>query len=152
MRLGYLFGILTILGFIIMGSPAVAQQLRVKAVVTQWRPLVLFAQPGDTVTFVGMVGHDTVSIEGMIPDGAQSWTSKLGEEAFTITLEHQGVYIYKCTPHMSSGMVGSIVVGDGDPENLATIESSLKDVKIGRNMVNRTLKKTKKALAARANQ
>ena len=51
---------------------------------------------------------------------------------------------------MSSGMVGSIVVGDGDPENLATIESSLKDVKIGRNMVNRTLKKTKKALAVRA--
>ena len=65
MRLGYLFGIFTILGFTIMGSPGVAQQLRVKAVVTQWRPLVLFAQPGDTVTFVGMVGHDTVSIEGM---------------------------------------------------------------------------------------
>jgi pseudoazurin len=152
MRLRTVIRLFAVLGLAIAADNAAAQRLEVKGVVTQWRPLVLFAQPGDTVTFVGMIGHDSASIEGMIPAGAQSWKSKLGEEAFTITVEKKGVYIYKCTPHMSSGMVGSIVVGDGEPHNLASIEESLPDVKIGRNMVNRTLKKTKKALAARAGQ
>lgn len=127
-----------------------AEQLKIKGVVTQWQPLVLFAQPGDTVTFTNMAGHDTEAIEGMIPEGAETWKSKLGEEAFTITVEKEGAYIYKCTPHMSTGMVGAIVVGDADPANLATIEASLPEVKIGRNMVNRVIKKTKKALEKRA--
>ena len=51
---------------------------------------------------------------------------------------------------MSTGMVGAIVVGDADPANLPGIEESLPDVKIGRNMVNRTIKKMKKALEKRA--
>jgi len=46
-----------------------AEQLKVKGVITQWQPLVLFAQPGDTVTFVNMIGHDTEAAEGMIPEG-----------------------------------------------------------------------------------
>lgn len=127
-----------------------AEQLKVKAVVTQWAPLVLFAQPGDTVTFVNMLGHDTVSIDRMIPDGAEAWKSKLGAEAFTITVEKEGAYIYKCTPHMSAGMIGAIVVGDADPANLAGIEQSLPDVKIGRNMVKRTIRKMNQALEKRA--
>jgi hypothetical protein len=50
---------------------------------------------------------------------------------------------------MSTGMVGVIIVGDNrPPANLAAIEESLPDVKIGRNMVNRALKKAKKALEA----
>jgi plastocyanin len=57
-----------------------AEQLKVKGVITQWDPLVTFAQPGDTVTFVNMAGHDTESIEDMIPEGAKPWKSKLGEE------------------------------------------------------------------------
>ncbi len=138
--------------FIMLLSAQVAgaEQLKVKAVVTQWAPLVLFAQPGDTVTFVNMLGHDTVSIDGMIPDGAEAWKSKLGEEAFTITVEKEGAYVYKCTPHMSAGMVGAIVVGDADPANLAAIEQSLPDVKIGRNMVQRIIRKTNQALEKRA--
>lgn len=127
-----------------------AEQLKVKGVITQWQPLVVFAKPGDTITFTGMAGHDTEAIEGMIPEGAQGWKSKLGEEAFTITVEKEGAYIYKCTPHMSTGMVGAIVVGDGEPTNLADLEAMLPDVKIGRNMVNRTIRKMKKALEKRA--
>ncbi len=129
---------------------AVAEQLQVKGVVTQWVPLVLFAQPGDTVTFVNMIGHDTEAIEGMMPAGAEGWKSKLGEEAYTITVEKEGAYIYKCNPHISTGMVGAIVVGDGDPANLGDIEKSLPEVKVGRNMVNRAVKKMKKALEKRA--
>jgi pseudoazurin len=134
----------------VASQTAIAEQLKVKGVITQWRPLVLFAQPGDTVTFTGMAGHDSEAIEGMIPEGAAGWKSKLGQEAFTITVEKEGAYIYKCTPHMSSGMVGAIVVGDADPANLPGIELALPDVKIGRNMVNRTVKKMKKALEKRA--
>jgi pseudoazurin len=126
-----------------------AEQLKVKGVITQWDPLVTFAQPGDTVTFVNMAGHDTESIEDMIPEGAKPWKSKLGEESFTITMEKEGAYIYKCTPHMSTGMVGAIIVGNGEPANLAGIEESLPQVKIGRNMVNRTVKKMKQAIAER---
>jgi pseudoazurin len=127
-----------------------AEQLKVKAVVTQWAPLVLFAQPGDMVTFVKMAAHDTVSIEGMIPDGADAWKSKMGEEAFTITVEKEGAYIYKCTPHMSAGMVGAIVVGDAQPSNLTQLQESLPDVKIGRNMVKRTIRKMTQALEKRS--
>ena len=134
---------------LIATQSAAAEQLKVKAVITQWQPLVLFAQPGDTVTFVGMAAHDTEAIEGMIPEGAQGWKSKMGAEAFTITLEKEGAYIYKCNPHMSTGMVGAIVVGDADPENLPGIEEMLPTVTIGRNMVNRTVRKMKKALAKR---
>jgi pseudoazurin len=135
---------------LVSAQNATAEQLKVKGVVTQWVPLVLFAQPGDTVTFVNMAGHDTAALDGMIPEGAEGWQSKMGEEAFTITVEKEGAYIYKCTPHMSTGMVGAIVVGDADPANLPGIEESLPDVKIGRNMVNRTIKKMKKALEKRA--
>lgn len=134
----------------VVAQNANAEQLKVKAVITQWQPLVLFAQPGDTVTFTNMAGHDTTSLEGMIPEGAKAWGSKMGEEAFTITLEKEGAYIYKCTPHISTGMVGAIIVGNGDPENLEAIETSLPNVSVGRNMVNRTIKKTKQALAKRA--
>lgn len=134
----------------VFAQGASAEQLKVKGVITQWQPLVLFAQPGDTVTFTNMAGHDTAAIEGMIPEGAEAWHSKLGEEAFTITVEKEGAYIYKCTPHISTGMVGAIIVGDGDPANLEAIEAKLPDVSVGRNMVNRTIKKMKQALAKRA--
>ena len=123
----------------------------VKGVITQWRPLVVFAQPGDTVKFTNMLGHDTTSMRGMIPEGAEGWRSKLGEEGFGITVQQEGVYIYKCTPHITTGMVGAIVVGDANPpDNLATLEGNLPNVKVGRNMVNRTIRKMKKVLEKKA--
>ena len=123
----------------------------VKGVITQWQPLVVFAQPGDTVKFMNMLGHDTTSMEGMIPQGAEGWHSKLGEEGFSITVQQEGVYIFKCTPHISTGMVGAIVVGDANPpDNLATLEDNLPNVKVGRNMVNRTIRKMKKLLEKKA--
>lgn len=130
---------------------AVAEEHIVKGVVTQWKPLVTFAQVGDTIRFTSMTGHDTASIEGMIPEGATPWQSKLGEEAFTVTVDKEGAWVYKCTPHMTTGMVGVIVVGDArPPANLEALEANLPNVSIGRNMVNRALKKTKKAIAAEA--
>jgi pseudoazurin len=119
----------------------------IEGVVTQWKPLVTFAKAGDTVRFKTMAGHDTQTIEGMIPAGATVWKSQLGEEGFTATLDKEGVWIYKCNPHMTTGMVGAIVVGDArPPANLKELEAALPNVKVGRNMVQRTLKKMQQAL------
>ena len=53
-----------------------AEQLKVKGVITQWQPLVLFAQPGDTVTFVNMIGHDTEAGSAGAPPGLRGRTAK----------------------------------------------------------------------------
>jgi pseudoazurin len=130
---------------------AVAEEHVIEGVVTQWRPLVTFAQPGDTVRFKNMTGHDTETIEGMIPEGATPWKSALGEEGFSATLDKEGAYIFKCNPHMSTGMVGAVVVGDArPPANLQQIEDNLESVKVGRNMVKRAITKMKQALEAEA--
>ena len=96
------------------------QNHTVKAAVTKFLPMVLFINPGDTVTWTNMAGHDTTSLDGMIPEGAEKWQSKMGE-TFSVTLDKEGAYVYKCTPHASLGMLGAIIVGEGDPENLKQI-------------------------------
>ncbi len=118
-----------------------AEEHVIKAVVTNWMPLVTYVKPGDTVKFVQMIGHDTETIEGMLPKGATPWKSKLGEEGFSVKLEKKGAYIYKCAPHVTTGMVGAIVVGNGVPKNLAALDASLSEVKIGKNMVKRAIRK-----------
>ena len=124
-----------------------AEEHVIQAVITQWRPMVTFAKPGDTLRFVGMAGHDTETIEGMIPEGATAWKSKLGEEAFTTTLNKEGAWIFKCSPHMTTGMVGVVVVGDArPPANLAALEAALPNIDVGRNMVKRAITKLKQAL------
>lgn len=118
----------------------------IKAVITNWMPLVTYVKPGDTIKFVQMAGHDAETIEGMLPKGATPWKTKMGEEGFSVKLEKAGAYIYKCNPHMTTGMVGAVVVGDGAPENLAALDASLDKVKVGKNMVNRTIRKLKEDL------
>ena len=75
-------------------------------------PDILYVQPGDAIQWVNMAvgGHDSVSIEGLIPEGAQPWRSQIGEN-FGVTLTVEGVYAYVCEPHISFGMMGVIVVG-----------------------------------------
>ena len=104
-------------GAMLLGAATFAQadEHIVQAVVTQWRPMVTFAKPGDTIRFTGMAGHDTQTIEGMIPEGATTWQSKLGEEGFVATVDEEGAWIFKCNPHMTTGMVGVVVVGDARP-------------------------------------
>ena len=137
------------LGLALCGA-ASAEEHIVKGVITQWQPLVTFAQPGDTIRFTGMTGHDSTSMEGLIPEGAEMWGSKMGEEGFSITVDKEGGYVFKCTPHITTGMVGVIVVGDDDPANMADLEANSGNVKVGGNMVKRALRKTKKALEKRA--
>lgn len=90
----------------------------VKAQGLKYNPLVIKIQPGDTVAWENMPTHDTQSLEGLIPEGAEAWHSKLGqnyERTFTV----EGIYVYKCTPHIGAGMGGAIIVGN--PVNLDQI-------------------------------
>ncbi len=86
-------------------------------------PAYLKIEPGDTVIFKAVdKGHNTVSVKGMIPEGATAWKSKMNKD-FEITLEKPGVYGYKCLPHFGMGMVGVIQVGD-DISTLETAKSA----------------------------
>ena len=143
MRSIRILGAMALLG---LSSGAPAEEHVIKGVITNWVPLVTYAKPGDTLKFMQMAGHDTESIDGMIPEGATKWKAKMGQEGFSVKLEKEGAYIYKCNPHMTTGMVGAVVVGDGEPKNLAALDKSLNDVKLGKNMVARTIKKMKQEL------
>jgi pseudoazurin len=131
---------------VLASANATAAEHIIKAVITNWTPLVTFAKPGDSIKFMQMAGHDTETIEGMFPAGAKPWKAKLGEEGFSVTLDKEGAYIYKCNPHMTTGMVGAVVVGDGAPKNLKALDDALPKVKLGKNMVARTIKKMKQEL------
>ncbi len=125
-----------------------AEDHTVKAVITQWDPMVLFVEPGDRVLWTNMVGHNVALVEGMHPEGVETFSSKMGEENYNVTFEKEGAYVYICTPHVSTGMVGVVVVGE-NPDNVEALDAALPSVKIGRNMVGRAIRKMKKELAAR---
>ncbi|RWN50534.1 pseudoazurin [Mesorhizobium sp.] len=77
-----------------------------------FEPDFVKAAPGDTIRFVPTdKGHNAETIKGMIPDGAEPFKSKFGEE-ITVTLDTEGVYGVKCTPHYGMDMVALIEVGD----------------------------------------
>ncbi len=81
-------------------------------------PKILQINAGDTVKFIAAdKGHNSESIKGMIPDGAEKWKGKINKEV-EITLDVPGFYGYQCKPHANMGMIGLIVVeGDGKMDN-----------------------------------
>lgn len=77
-----------------------------------FEPAFVKAAPGDVIHFVPTdKGHNVESIDGMLPDGVDSFKTKFNE-AFELTVDAQGVYGVKCTPHYSMGMVAVIQVGE----------------------------------------
>ncbi|MGR3378877.1 pseudoazurin [Salipiger abyssi] len=77
-----------------------------------YEPQFLSVAPGDTVVFVSkQPGHNAATIDGMIPEGAEPFKSRLGED-FTVTLTEPGLYGIKCNPHYAMGMVMLIEVGE----------------------------------------
>lgn len=75
-----------------------------------FEPGFVKAEPGDTVKFV-LVGqaHNSATVE--VPEGASGWQGGINEE-ITVTLDKEGVYVYKCTPHAALNMAGVIQVGE----------------------------------------
>ncbi|MDV4169616.1 pseudoazurin [Rhodovulum sp. FJ3] len=87
-----------------------------EAGVMVFEPAFVKAAPGDVIHFVPTdKGHNVESIDGMLPEGVESFKTKF-DDAFELTVDAEGVYGVKCTPHYSMGMVAVIQVGD--PVNL----------------------------------
>tara|TARA_B110001454_G_C12607092_1_gene387050 strand:- start:280 stop:723 length:444 start_codon:yes stop_codon:yes gene_type:complete len=85
-----------------------------------FEPAVLKVEVGDTVTFKATdMAHNSASIEGMIPEGANSWNGAMSRDV-TVTVNKEGIYVYQCTPHSMMAMVGVIQVG-GLLSNMASI-------------------------------
>lgn len=75
-----------------------------------FEPGFLKVAPGDTVTFVPEdPAHNTNAV--LRPEGGTDWKGDINEEV-TVTLNQEGVFVYKCDPHTSLGMVGVIQVGE----------------------------------------
>ncbi|MFB2533449.1 pseudoazurin [Paracoccus sp. p4-l81] len=92
-----------------------------------YEPQHLTIAPGDTVRFLPtQSGHNAATIDGMIPDGAEAWKSKINEE-FEVTLTVPGRYGIKCSPHYAMGMVMVIDVGeDAEAEIPANVPARAK--------------------------
>lgn len=82
-----------------------------------FEPAYVKAEPGDTITFVPQNSSHYVQSYA-VPEGVSPWKSKL-DEAFTVTVEKEGVYLYYCPPHLMMAMIGIIQVGK--PANLEAV-------------------------------
>ncbi|MEO0335095.1 MAG: pseudoazurin [Pseudomonadota bacterium] len=75
-----------------------------------YEPAFLKVEVGDVIVFEPTdSGHNSKSV--FYPKAAQAWDSKI-DEKIEITLTEEGIYIYECTPHVSTNMVGVIQVGE----------------------------------------
>lgn len=103
-------------------------------------PHVVRIEPGETVTWSLESGTHTTTAYAQdndkpqrIPEEASAWDSGTlseGGATFEHTFETPGVYDYFCAPHESTGMLGTVVVGDPDLDGqpgMAEPQSSLPD-------------------------
>ena len=82
-----------------------------------FEPASLKVAVGDTVKFIPTdMGHDVVSV--FLPKEAKSWKGDMGKE-ITVKIEKEGIYLYKCSPHVTLGMVGVIQAGEASNKEAA---------------------------------
>lgn len=122
------FKFLALAAALAMSGPAFAEEFEVlmlnkgEAGAMVFEPHFVHAQPGDVIKFVPTdKGHNAETIKGAIPEGAQAFKSAINEE-FSYTVEVPGIYGIKCTPHVGTGMMMVIQVGD-DTSNLEDVQS-----------------------------
>ena len=84
-------------------------------------PLFVYIQPGDTVNFTNMASHNVATVEGMIPEGQETFASELGENV-SMTFDEVGIVTLKCEPHWGNRMGVLLVVGE--PEDPGAIIDS----------------------------
>lgn len=77
-----------------------------------FQPDFVKAAPGDTIKFIPTdKGHNVESIKDMVPDSVEKFKSNFNKE-FVLTVEKDGLYGVKCSPHYGMGMVALIAVGE----------------------------------------
>jgi pseudoazurin len=105
-------------GLVLAAAPAAAKEYQVKMLnkgsdggLMVFEPAYLKVAAGDSVKFVPtQKGHNAESLPGMAPAGAAAFKGKIDEE-FSVKFTKEGVYGYKCLPHVGMGMVGVVQVG-----------------------------------------
>ena len=107
--------ILSVLFMLFATTQVFAEDHVINAEARRFAPDIIYIQPGDNVGFTNMTSHNAVSIDSMLPEGAEPFRGNLGQN-LQLTLEVEGVYAYVCEPHLGFGMVGLIIVGE--PTNL----------------------------------
>ena len=102
----------------LLAVPASAVEVRIETLNKSgdqrfvYTPDLVRIEPGDTVVFVPTdKGHNTVSIDDMVPNGVKPINIGFNKQG-AVTFDRPGVYGIKCTPHAGLGMVALIVVGD----------------------------------------
>ena len=88
-----------------------------------FEPATVKAAVGDVITFVPVdKGHDAAAVKEMIPEGVADFKGKMNETV-KVTVDKEGAYVVKCTPHLGMGMVALIVVGNAPPANLDAVKN-----------------------------
>lgn len=88
-----------------------------------FEPDYLELKPGDRVRFVPThKSHNAATIDGMTPEGATPFKSRINDE-FETGFDVPGFYGIKCSPHYGMGMVMLIKVGEATlPESYRAAE------------------------------
>mgnify|MGYP001218257428 FL=1 len=139
-----LVGLKMFLGLILFTTAQYASSKEhvVKAVGMKWKPEILVINKGDSVKFIGMMGHDTQSMEELTPQDFVGWKSNMGEEGFTVKFNSKGIYFHKCNPHVNAGMFGAILVSKDIPQKeFERISTNTKALGIGGPAVRKIFKK-----------
>ena len=90
-----------------------------------FEPSFVRAAIGDTVKFVPVdKGHFAVPLPGFWPKDVPEVKGKVNQE-FVVTLDKEGIYGFKCTPHYAMGMIALVQVG------AAQITDEMKAIKLG---------------------
>jgi pseudoazurin len=77
-----------------------------------FEPSFVRAAIGDTIKFVPVdKGHFVVALPNLWPEGVTPAKSALNKE-FVMTVDKDGLYGFKCTPHYAMGMVALVQVGN----------------------------------------
>ncbi|MDS7597698.1 pseudoazurin [Agrobacterium tumefaciens] len=111
--------------------PAAAAEIEIKMLnkgsdgqAMVFEPAAVKANLGDVITFIPVdKGHDAAAVKGMIPEGVAEFKGKMNE-TLKVTVEKEGAYVVKCTPHVGMGMVALVVVGDAAPANLDAVRNA----------------------------
>jgi plastocyanin len=103
---------IVLLGLLIAGSIAsFGRIIKIQVANYQFTPSTVNARVGDTVVWLWKNGsHTTTSVT--IPQGAKAWSKALNTNSrrYGFVIKVAGTYQYKCIPHASLGMLGTINV------------------------------------------
>jgi pseudoazurin len=110
--------------------PALAAEIEVKMLnkgangdAMVFEPAAVKANVGDVIVFVSVdKGHDAAAVKGMIPEGADEFKGKMNQ-TLKVTIDKEGAFVVKCTPHLGMGMIALVVAGEGAPANLDAIKT-----------------------------